>query len=731
MGSNCLEIQRIHRKKTFKEKVTGIYLLDTPPRFKYPSDPKSLEDASDRILQAVLNSDKKVILKNNVRFTITKVGDKDSHVGFGSHGGGYYSPEQTIYANIVEKIMVADKQIENAPLKSKKGIVLLVNKYRQADFMGHIFGGLSLGIDRLIQIKNIDEIWIEQGGETKTYELVYDRLFFENLLNGNLIEEKKHLLLFEKWIFHFSDKKWRYHSELFRCLKAVLKNKRPDELFGDRFARQQMVRLGIPLGEAGDHEGVVWLIDKFFDDKNPSIVPIDGEKDYEKELLAGGSGDAITSVVGDVVWRAKELSWKQELIGKALDYIERLAHHPSGYVKTHCTYALMDISNNRGWLKGFGVYPRVDEYKKFHDIVFYLLDFLRKHPSCAALSRTLSSIFKNYTDLTVDEGNEVLEVLKISNEFAELSIYYAFFRGDHYKDLNFAFEPVDFVNRIKSLIANNDPRSRAARPALAWCFWKRIKDNPSEFSLFRQYIVLLFECDYETELFSRLRYLLDEVYKLDVLLGSTLFKKTLENLCRHFENVNSSNQIWFRLNPKVLKDIARTNPDEYQNVLNKIIGLWKKGGNFGSLVDVFETYIEIQNPEKRECARVELLKGYLSMLVLGPAINSKAMNDLLLIGKAENEFLKTDVDEIQGALKSILVPAVVDEVKMPEKRPNLLEDEDVEVVGEKEDRFEFIYYELLGKTTRRVNQALGRYLSPAEIDFISAKLKSFLKDQGF
>jgi hypothetical protein len=681
-----------------------------------------LKEASNSILQGVLNDIKEVVLKNSVRIKIAKVGEKGSYVGFSTHDGGAISPEQVIYKNIKDNLVVADKQLLEAVNKGKKGIVLLANRYVHANYLGHIYGGLSLGIEKLIQLKNIHEIWFEHSEKKFTYEMVYEKSFFENIIQGVKLDDKNHFRLLENWIYHLNAPIWPYQPQLFQCLQNTLKEKRPDELFYDRFARQQMVQIGKSLAEKGDYNKVIWLIEKFKDDSHPSTIPVVGERDYEQEILQGGTQDAITSVVGQVVWLVKELAWKQELIGTALVYISDLVQHRSFYIKTHCGYALQDISNNRVWLKGFGKYPRVEEYQKFHEIVFYLLDIVKKHPSCIALVRRLTNIFESYCELTEAEALDMLETLSSTTESADLYIYYALYRHQNFNELGYKFDPTEFIKRLKGLIANKDLRSTNFRPALAQSFWRTLSHKPSEFFTLRPYIVMLFDCEYEQELFPRLRPLLEEIYKIDKKLGFDLYAKSFETLFNNFKNANSSNKIHFWFDAGVLIELAKTHFEGYVEIVKKIADLWEKGGNFGHLTNIFLPYKEISDPDQRDRTRIELAQIYLRMLNLSPFINNQVITSALKIEEAEFPIVKTEIRRIDGVLSDILKTDLITSIDLPKRIANA-DDE-----GDNVERSYFLYQNLFGKITQEISTAFGRYLSPTEIEFISERLKIYIKN---
>ena len=276
-----------------------------------------------------------------------------------------------------------------------------------------------------------------------------------------------------------------------------------------------------------------------------------------------------------------------------------------------------------------------------------------------------------------------------------------------------------------SSYTHKDSRSTMFRPALAQSFWRPLRNKPGEFTTLCPYIVMLFDCEYEQELFPRLNPLLEEVYKIDEELGFHLYNKSFDILFSKFKDANPSNQIHFRFNVEIFRKLAKTDPEKYLEIVKKIVVLWEKSGNFGYLTDIFLPFNEVCDPEKREKIRIEFAQIYLKMLNLSPFINNQAISDALKLEGPDNPMVKTDLGQITAILSDVFKPSLITAITLPKRIDDLDDKEDTI------ERFQFLYQELFGKVTLEISQREGRYLSPTEIELISARLKAYLKEQGF
>lgn len=531
------------------------------------------------------------------------------------------NPAITIKINIKSKIGKANSQL--GTLKARKKILLLVNKYFWGDRVENFIEALSYMYKELLCYKNIDEIWLQIKNETSDgpfYHLIYSRDFLVSFAKNKIkTRNEQHKQLFEEWFPFLTKLEDEHREKLFFSLKKFLKDKKPYLVFKNKFVRQEMVCLGEWLFEKRKYEDVLWIIEKFIDDpdpEKPDKYSGDPEFNYHQKIVNGEDPVITTTVMGYLACVIKKLATHKKYIVKALNYTEKLLTHKNLYVKLQAIFPLIEIAIRRQWLDGWGKRPRSGNYKKFHNLVFDLVDLVAKNPNYRVIAKWLCYVFACYTDLSTKEAKKVLDALKTMEEVGGLFIYFAIFRKYHYKEQKIEFDEKIFEKKLKSLICNNEKEYLQLRRNIAWNFWLISKENPKEFEKIENYVDLFLEQPYQDDIYFHIESIIYDYAKYKPKISIEWYKKMLNKIRDFLKNIKDyDRQIYVKLNRSehMLQIIAKENPDDFLEVIKILVNFWHKNCYIGNTKEIFESYKFLPDSYKIKDLKNELKNLYNSI----------------------------------------------------------------------------------------------------------------------
>ncbi len=463
----------------------GYFMVETPWDLKIRREDKN--EVVDKILQTIREGKTNILIEKFGQFKIRKLDALENRITFSAFGGvKSIDPVSTIYENINQKIVQANKQLGSHKEKVGKKILILVNQYVFAD-PKNVVEALSRSVSSLAGYKNIDEIWLifqTSDGSFLPPELLFTKEFLSQLEESKLEPSTINLHLFEKWFIPLEKTGDEYKEKLFLIMKALFVSKKPFELIRADETREQMVQMGQWLVQKNRYQDVIWLINTFIDDPDPvrsEDYVGDPDFNYAERIKEGEDPRIITTVLGHLAWVIQKLALKEEYISLALQYCKKLFEHPNLYVNLQAIVPLTDIAARRQWLKGWNVRPYVDDYKIFHDLTFSLISLLEEHPNYKAIADWTAHLFAYYKDLDTEEALRVLNAIKTTDESAGLFIYFGIFRERHYRDQNIPFNPAMLSSVLKDIIVKErDPDSRLVA-SIAWHIWKILHEEKGEF----------------------------------------------------------------------------------------------------------------------------------------------------------------------------------------------------------------------------------------------------------
>lgn len=600
-GKIITKLQKAVDSNKLLQQVKGTYLVNTPERFKTPTELKVFINASNEILKAIIDNKKEKEMFN-VNFEINKVSDQENIVVFGSTGGGgFIDPANIVYQNIKDKIDTANKQLGNPPDKIKpvKRILLLVNKYYFPLWNWDLFKAISLSYKDLLIYKNIDEIWyqIQTKDNNFFHQLLYRKSFFEQFEKSIFTDIQKYdYELFVNWFSELSTIKGNNKSLLLNALRLFLKNNQPYKIFKDPQTRIEMVRFGLWLAEQEKLDDTVWFIKQFIHDPDPQ-EPKDynGDEKYNlhKQVFNNEDSQVITTVLGHLAWVIQKLAVRKEYITLSLEFTQKLLKHKNLYIKLQALIPLIEISARRQWLEELDEKNDSQLYKEFRSTVFSVL---RKYYKYKAIANSLTHVFYYFKDLNTKEALEVLNSLKHSREVAPLFIYFGIFRKRHYKNKG-QFDPKPLKNELVKLIKNTDSTYTNLLDSIAWNFWKLLQENKEEFDELKFFLDIYFDLPYQKSYFHSLERIIEDWVERKPEICVDWFIKSLNNISSYVKKDETiARNVW--INPeKMLKFIAINKPQLLLDIVEKLTFFWKLGMFVGSPKEIFETYILIKDSE--------------------------------------------------------------------------------------------------------------------------------------
>lgn len=622
-GKIANKLQKAIDNNELLDKVQGTFLINTPEVFKTPTEEKTFKEVSSVILSAVIKNEKTVRVFK-VDFEINKVSNQERIVVFGNIGqGGFIDPSNVIYQNTKDKIDTANKQLGNPPstIKASKKILLLVNKYYFPLWDWDLFKAISRVYKELLTYKNIDEIWYQFETKDKgfVYKLLYKESFFEQLEASNFKKyQKEDLELFANWFSALSEMGDEQKEKLFFALKQFLKMNKPFEIFPEVQTRIEMVRFGIWLSEKSRFKDIIWFIEQFITDPDPAD-PKSYEGDpvfnYDKQIRDGGDPRVITSVLGHLAWVVQKLVLDKTHVIQGFNFTKKLLSHPNLYVKLQALIPLSELSARRQWLQEYDEKNSTNYYKDFRETVFELVE---NYSEYKATANGLSNIFYYFKDLDTKEAIKVLDKLKISSEAAPLFLYFGVFRKRHYK--NIPFDPSPLEQRLKSIITEKDDKYIDLKGSIAWNIWRVLEENPNEFEALKTYIDLFLTLPYNKRYYSSLDRVIEEWIEKKPEIVIDWFMKMLNELQKYIgDDVFIGQSTWIEPE-KPLQFIAKNLPSELENVVGKLVKLWKLGAFVGSPKEIFETYKLVDNLELKKQLVKKFKQWYEEMKKLNPKI---------------------------------------------------------------------------------------------------------------
>ena len=595
-----------------EEFLKGIYFLEYPWGLKIEKGKE--REVAQMILNAIKNNQQEFDIKDVGVFKIMqKSENKETRIilAFSMGPRVWINSSLTLHQNIAPHIAKANNQL--SLIKANKKILLLVNKFGEE--ISKFIEALSYSYRDLLEYKNIDEIWLQIKDETNQFyhTLLYKRDFLNSFNKCNLkLIDKDEISLYEKWFYPLSKLGDEYKEKLFITLKQFLKDKKPYEVFCNEFLREQIVELGIWLAKNKKFNDTIWIIDKFIDDPNPEEPEKytgDPKFNYHQQIANGEDVLVITTVLGRLAWIVQELAICKEYISKALDYTRKLLIHKNFYVKLQAIVPLIKISARRQWLEGWGKRPRTGQYKKFHDLVFNLLDFVKEHPNCKAIGRRLCYVFTYYKDLSTEEAEQVVDTLKITDEAAGLFVYFGIFRQRHCKDQPIEYNGEILQEKLKEMIKNKKNEFLQLRTSIAWYLWKILNKNPDEFEAVKPYIDLILEQSYERNIYSYIERIIKDWIKDKPNICIRWYKQMLFKFSEFVEKTEKfqlKDDLWLHHNEEIVEIIAENNSKKLLEIIRKLVSIWEKGIYIGSLKRLFESYKFVPI----ESIRIEIKKKF-------------------------------------------------------------------------------------------------------------------------
>ncbi|MEO0229867.1 MAG: hypothetical protein ABIM22_07745 [candidate division WOR-3 bacterium] len=608
IGYNAKRLQEeLNRHTKDPDFPKGVYFLKYPYNLKIKKGEE--KTVADSIISAIRNNQKNIYIERIGNFEVIREskGKENKIVLAISTYAVSFNPAETIYKNIVSKITYADKQFET--LTAKKKILLLVDKCFWStwnDETSDFIEALTYSYKDLLNYKNIEEIWLQRDIDGQyLHELLYSRDFLISFDNRKIKpSNKQHKQLFEKWFCSLEKLGDEYKEKLFFALKQFLKGKKPYKVFPHKFTRERMVSLGIWLAEKNRFNDVIWIIDKFINDpdpEEPEKYSGDPKFNYHQQIIEGNDPLVITTVLGHLAWVIQKLAAKKEYISKALVYTEKLLTHKNLYVKLQAIIPLIEIAARRQWL-------RSDEYKKFRKLVFNLVNLVAKNPNYKAIANQLCNVFAYYEDLSTKEAEQVLDALKITERSAELFVYFGIFRQRHYYK-NIDYDGQRLEKRLREMIENREENYQRLRARITLYLREILVENPNEFDTIKPYIDLVLEQPYQSEIY----YIIEEIIsarikdKPDVCVQ--WYKQMLSKVSDFVEGTKKfqlsrlsdppnkgvlrtfgKSDLGLMHTEEIVEAIAKQNPGELLEVMEKLIFLWKQGVFVGDLKRLFESY---------------------------------------------------------------------------------------------------------------------------------------------
>lgn len=606
--------------------VRGLYLINTPPVFKTPTENSRFISASNEVIDAVLMGQQSVKVFN-YEFEIKKVSNEGGAVVFGSTGqGGWFDAAQTIHENIHEKLKTANSQLGyNLPRQTvKRRILLLVNRYLLMWRIDEVFKALSYAYTELLDYKSIDEIWlqIESRDGKYVHELLLTREFLEQYDSNKLLDNSNNASLLQKWFSPLEKISDEHKNKLFIALKTFLKIKKPYQVFSDESVRIEITRLGEWLIEQEKFDDAIWFIDKFIDDpdpEEPEEYKGDPKFNYHQEIVDGGNPNIVATVRGHLAWAIQKLAVRKDYILKAFKYTKRLLVYKNLYIKLQALIPLIEIAARRQWVEE----QNSRTYHDFRTVVFNLLQNYSKYP---AIANSLTHIFYYFKDLSTNEAVEVVNRLKSSDESAPLFIYFAIFRERHYKNPDGTdkkgFNPKPLQSKLIEIITSEDQKYINLQGSIAWNFWKLLQEQPEEFSIIKPYIDLFLKRTYRKNYYDDIERIIEDWIEREPEICIAWFEELIKKVGDYVgDSEQKARETW--ISPEKMIDYIATNKqDRLISVVEILVKLWIKGAFIGSPREIFESYKRISDAVLKKQIKSRFRNLHKTMKKMNPKIEA-------------------------------------------------------------------------------------------------------------
>jgi len=385
-----------------------------------------------------------------------------------------------------------------------------------------------------------------------------------------------------------------------------------------------MVHLGEWLIGNQRWDDAIWLVEKFITDPDPTRPDkYVGEPifNYHEKILSGEDTRVITTVLGYLAWVIQKFTVSKKYIKQALDFTEKLLAHKNFYVKKQAMVPLTQISAKRQWLDGYGVRPYRRSYKRFHDLVFNLLELLSTNSNLKFIAEGMVDVFQYYKDLSTEEALQVLNALKVTSRSASLFIYFGIYRKNHFKGMGIKFNGVKLNKNLIDVMNSRGEIERCLQSSFAWIFRDILEDDPKEFKKLKFYLDLLFEAPYERRLYQNTQYFLQKWVEKKPMQCIIWFEKMLDNMITEVKNKDHID-IWVDSTEEVLSMVARKRPDDLVKYMEKLIELWIKGAFIGDIKTLFYTYKLVADRKKQARIKKIFRRWYETMKRMNPRLKN-------------------------------------------------------------------------------------------------------------
>lgn len=623
-GRKVSEIRRALESLGTDADVLGTYIVGVPEVFTLTRNHKGRIEGAKIIVEAISTGQKYVDVFGE-RFTVDKISDQENVISFSNISEARsLNPPATVAQNMKAGINKANQQLGSPPagvdVKSRK--LLFINKYIFGLHDWELFNAASQVFSELRTATNIEETWFQMRDNKNVFihKRIYNKKFFDELEASNYHGwSAQDCELFSDWFLAISERSDALKDQLFLALKVLLENKKPHEIFTSAQNRMEMVRFGLWLIEQKRYDDTCWLIEQFLDDPNVTL-DADGRDvalELEEQIKQGDEVVQITTVLGQLSWLVNELNVSKKHVARAAKYTLKLLENDNLYIKSQALIPLNELVRRQTWLKD---YDTKHGTTYFPDIRSEAFSLMRNFGEYQTMANLLSKVFYYLLDISEGESLEVLQKLKHGKSIGWLYIFYSLFRSGQAQTQEFgAYDDTAAKAQLQSVIQSDEEIDERLLADISWRLWKYLADHPEDFEKLEFVISDIAKRPYQKANYS-LEHIIQEWVERKPEKCTEWFIELVDNMLVSAGNDERiGGRLWLSAE-ETLPIIAKRQPEQLIDVIDKLILLWDKGAMIGHPSSILTSYKHIADPALRESTKASLVSHYKHMKKVQPKL---------------------------------------------------------------------------------------------------------------